>query len=104
MSLQRIVYFQFTDSFTDEHAAQFEAIVRRWPDEMPWLPRVRCARPYWTKPERTSVGYVLDLEFVDKAMFDRYTDHPAHIELREWLFQRPYTSEIYDIEVDAPWR
>lgn len=105
MSLQRIVYFQFADSFTDEDAAKFEEIARRWPDAMPWLPRVRFARPFWTKPKRTSVGYVLDLEFVDKAMFDRYTDHPAHVEMREFLFALPsYTSEIWDIEVDAPWR
>lgn len=104
MSIQRFVHFEFPEGFSDQDAAAFEEIVSRWPEAMPWLLRVRCGRPKFTKPARNRVGYVLDLEFDDQAGFDRFTDDPAHLELTHFMAQRPYDVLIFDLDVDPPWR
>ncbi|GAA0965668.1 hypothetical protein GCM10009555_005670 [Acrocarpospora macrocephala] len=98
MSVQRVVFFGFDESFSPGDAAEMTAIVSTWRQEIPGLRQVRIGPALFTKPEEPGPGYVLSLEFGGQDDLEAYKSDPAHRRLSAWLKSHDYRVRIFDFE------
>jgi hypothetical protein len=98
--LQHVVLFSFPEPLSAADEGRLGAMIAAWPDTIGTMIECRLGRDL-TGARTRGYSHLLHTVFPDAATLAAYIEHPAHVEVVEFLDAKRCTRLAFDFTLDA---
>jgi hypothetical protein len=97
---QHVVLLSFPEPLSTADDERLRSMIAGWPDTIGTMTECRLGRDL-TGPRTRGYSHLLHTVFPDAATLAAYIDHPAHVEVVEFLDAKRCTRLAFDFALDA---
>jgi hypothetical protein len=97
---QHVVLLSFPEPLSTAEEEQLQSMVAAWPERIGTMTECRLGRDLTGERSR-GYSHLLHTVFPDAATLAAYVEHPAHVEVVEFLDARRCTRLAFDFVLDA---